>query len=261
MVDETLKLEQLIKENEKLKRSLDESLAITNNVTHEIRNPLHALCNISEYIINNIDSLDKSILLKYLGHILKNSTGIKKITDDILDFSKFRAGKMSISLDSVDPLELLEEAVEDCRALSLENVTIELAYEDNYESTALKCDHAKIRQVLRNLIINGLKYSDGKPIKISLGTEKSGGFLQIGVSDLGKGIDEKDLQSIFEPFVRLEKCGGKIGTGLGLSLSKEIIEKHGGKIWAANNLTGGATVYFTLPLLAQEQSVQYYEEA
>ena len=109
------------------------------------------------------------------------------------------------------------------------------------------CDEGRILQVLRNLIDNSIKYGKGSLIIIEV-LNYGDNSIKVSVSDSGPGVPEEELTKIFEPFEQSSRTKTKAGgTGLGLSICKQIIEMHGGSIWAINNTSGGATLYFIIP--------------
>lgn len=248
----------LAEENEKLRQALKAGESLVNNVIHEIRNPLHAVCNISEYILSNLSSLDEKSLKNYLEYILKNSVVVKDLTEELLDYAKIKSDKGLAAGRSFYPEKIVKEAIEECNALYLKKPDITIEKNSLNEFLRVPGDSAKIKSVVKNLLVNALKYAGGKKITVK-SVLSANDSLKISVSDEGPGIEEKELKNVFEPFVRLKKDSSKVGTGLGLSISKGIIENYGGTIWAENNEKGGATFSFTLPLAAQ--SVKYYEEA
>ena len=185
------------------------------------------------------------------------------LLDDLLDLSKLEAGKMRYDMTDADVAALLRGAAEeyaelaDSRGQSLE---IEAA-----AGLQAWCDPARIGQVMRNLLSNAIKFSpQGGRIALVLEESLHAGraAVAVSVSDQGAGIPEGELEQVFDKFVQSSKTrSGAGGTGLGLSICRQIVEDHGGRIWAGNNRPHGARITFLLPRSAPASQADLQEVA
>jgi two-component system phosphate regulon sensor histidine kinase PhoR len=171
------------------------------------------------------------------------------MTNNLLDLARIEAGTVKIEKLPVALAEIIENAVEEMKP-QLDEKNLDVIQEIDQDALTLPMDEGKILEVVINLLSNAAKFSKAGG-KIFVSTQALGEFVQVCVRDEGIGIDPDDLPHIFEKFHRaLSKEAAAVrGTGLGLALSKTIIEAHGGKIWAVSSGRGkGAVFHFTLPL-------------
>ena len=253
--DNNLFLEQqllniaLTKKSEDLEKALNIKTDFLNNISHEIRTPINGLVNLSSLLSENWKKYSDSEHYKIIKTIAESSKRLIKIINNVLDISKFTAGKMSMIMIEGNLEELLKAIIVEFESIYLiqyKDIVIETNIQIGIDSTA-KMDPERIHQVLRNLIDNAFKFSKAGKIKISLITQ--GKNLEVIVDDEGIGIPEQQLEEIFNPFIQSNKTKGYTsGTGLGLSICKEIIAAHNGKIWAVNKIIG-SSFHFTLPRL------------
>ena len=173
-----------------------------------------------------------------------------QLIDDILDFSKIEAGTLEYHIDEVDIKDLCGEvALTDSLKM---NPEVELLFDMNSPSILVKTDYKRIVQVLVNFVNNAIKFTEKGSITIFY--RKENGQLKVGVKDTGIGIAEKDRQRIFDRFIKVNDF--KQGTGLGLTISKTIIETLGGTIGVDSEEGKGSTFWFTLPLENEKKTVQ-----
>ncbi|MFX0070024.1 MAG: sensor histidine kinase [Candidatus Hermodarchaeota archaeon] len=166
----------------------------------------------------------------------------------MLDISKIESGHLVLNLTRVNYKEFIEECLIYNRLISKKKF-IEIEAKFDKDIPHLEFDKDKIRQVLNNLISNAIKYSP-KSSKIIVKIEKEVNKIITKVIDNGPGISEEELSNLFEPFhtTSLKSINGERGTGLGLTISKKIIESHNGQIGVFSQVNKGSTFYFTLPL-------------
>jgi two-component system sensor histidine kinase VicK len=228
-----------------------------NIAAHELRNPISPIIVSADFAMEDIrklkegkgddvtlDSLEENIHI-----IARNATKLHKLSEDILQVSKIESGTFSLRLDQVDLKALCEMAVQDTKKrIESENKPLDVRLDYKIASygsggVAIFCDSSKINQVLHNLLDNAIKFTDKGTIAMSTAMHDESTII-FKIEDSGVGIDREIKNRLFDKFA--SKSNG--GTGLGLYLSKKIVEAHGGKIWGANNPTGiGATFSFTLP--------------
>ena len=233
------------------------------NISHELRTPMHAILSFANFGVEKHERAERAKLLHYFRNIQKGGARLLSLLNDLLDLSKFEAGKMLISPLPLKVADLLAEALAEADALvQARQMTIEV----DADATRLDAhwDAARMLQVLRNLISNALKFSlAGGRIRISaLAIEMAAGrragdprvaAIEIRVSDAGIGIPQDELETVFDKFVQSSKTkSGAGGTGLGLAICREIVLAHGGRIHAENNpaTAGGVTFVVQVPAVA-----------
>jgi two-component system, OmpR family, sensor histidine kinase VicK len=195
---------------------------------------------------------------KIVEVIIRNAHKLENLAEDILDVTRIESGRFQLSVEMVDLYELVESVMHDFQRFLPADGKVTMNYqklndgrndEDNHRIShlAVMGDPARLAQVLSNLLRNALKFTKEGTINARVGRNKSPSCSEavVSISDSGQGIDPEVMNKLFEKFVsKSEK-----GTGLGLFISKSIVEAHGGKIWAENNKdVNGATFSFTLPL-------------
>jgi signal transduction histidine kinase len=176
-----------------------------------------------------------------------------QLITSLLDYVRLKANKLAVVPQTLDAAELLREAVEIFRPLArVKSLSLTLAITDS--PLWARADHDRIFQVLSNLLSNAIKFSSVKG-SITVRATTSGHELQVEVGDDGPGIPEGDLDRVFEGFCQLEKSDAR-GLGLGLYISRAIIEAHGGRIWATSRPGAGSTFYFTVPGSGSESAAK-----
>ncbi|MBU2514300.1 PAS domain S-box protein [bacterium] len=216
------------------------------DISHEIRTPMHAILGYTKLGISKIDKLSRETIAKYFAEIQSSGKRMIMLVTDLLDLSKLQTGRTTYVFEMYSLSETIKEIIGEFQALVAEkNITLQFINTNLIDH--LMMDRGKIHQVLTNLLSNSIKFSNqDDTIKIQL--ENREDQFQVSIRDQGMGIPEDELEVIFDKFTQSSKTRSVSGgTGLGLSISKQIIIDHGGKIWAENNETGGATFHFVLP--------------
>lgn len=218
-----------------------------HNVSHELRTPMHGILSFASFGIKKYATASPDKLLDYFQKIRQSGETLLILLNDLLDLAKLESGKIEFKFKPVNLNSLIDIVKEENSALTLQrNLTIRCKYLDSNENIML--DMYKIKQVLRNLLNNAIKFSPaGGTIDVVL--FKKANSIVVSVRDQGPGIPENELESIFDKFVQSSKNNATAGgTGLGLSICREIINAHGGRIWAENNPEIGANISFEIPL-------------
>lgn len=224
-------------------RQKDEFL---DTVTHELRTPITAIRASSE-ILHDDDDIPEELKKQFLQNIISESDRLNRLIDKILDLEKFETGKQKIHLTTNKIIDTLEKAIEPLQQLiSKKSIAVHI---EGKNSLKAMYDEDRIFQVVTNLVSNAIKFCPEKNGLITLAVSDKGDFIQVQVSDNGKGINKNDFETIFDKFYQSTNQNFKkpIGSGLGLAICKQIIELHRGKIYAANSVSGGACLTFTLP--------------
>ncbi len=223
----------------------------TAMMVHELRAPLTAVRWSSESMIKNLSlasGVDQSKVKDTMLTIETASGNMLELVNDLLDVAKIESGKFELNLQQYDIVEVINDQAKVFRPQAeIKHLTINVIAPPKY---MLKFDRVRVGQVLGNLISNAIKYSDSGQIDINLGVNAEEKIATVSVKDTGIGVSREDLADLFSKFKQL-KSGDRSrkGTGLGLVVSKGIVEAHGGKIWAESpgeNL--GSTFAFSLPL-------------
>jgi len=222
---------------------------LVTTMSHELRTPLTSIVGSLGMLSKNNVRDDPEIFSNLLDVARRNSQQLSKLVDDILDVDKLEAGTIGLQMERLDLSELVRGAVELNAGYAVElNVTINMA--DSPPNVMILGDHMRLTQVMANLISNAAKFSPkGGNITVSLSQNDE--LATVNVSDQGPGIPTEIRDSVFEKFVRGENIDTRTqgGTGLGLNISKSLIEQHSGTIGFYSEKDGRTTFFFTLPVL------------
>jgi signal transduction histidine kinase len=216
------------------------------NMSHELRTPLNAITGFSQVLRKQLFGEINAKQAEYLEDILASSRHLLSLIDDVLDLSKVEAGQIELKLSPFSLLEALERGVVMVRErATTKRVRIGLSMSDVDVITA---DERRVTQVVFNLLSNAVKFTPpGGTIDVD--AAQVDGEIRISVTDTGPGIPSEDQGRIFEEFQ--QAAAGKEqreGTGLGLALSKRLVELHGGRIWVDSEPGRGSTFAFALPI-------------
>ncbi len=215
------------------------------NVSHEMRTPMHGILSFAGFGMKNSDGASREKLLGYFSKINRSSQRLMVLLNDLLDLSKHEAGKTSLSLQESSLAMAIDSVLEEFEAVVKPEQRLLFVQRHEHE---LQVDLEKFMQVMRNLIGNALKFSpaDGT---VEVIMEQSADFMLVRVLDRGLGIPEIELEAVFEKFAQSSRTDtGAGGTGLGLAICREIIDLHGGRIWAEHRSGGGSIFTLELPM-------------
>lgn len=247
---------KLKKANEKLKRMDQFKDDFIATITHELRTPLTSVRAFSEILYDNpeIDSMQRQ---NFLGIIIRETERLTRLINQILDIQKIESQEMEWQFSIFNLTELVKEAVSTMQKVFEENKII-VNVESPEEKILLKGDRDRLMQVMQNLLSNALKFCADDQGKVDVNVTLEKESVRITVKDNGSGIDEADQKIIFEKF-RQAKTSAKqqrhAGSGLGLSITRQIVEAHGGKIWVESKPGEGSAFIINLPgsvLMEQE---------
>lgn len=238
-----------------------------STVSHELRTPLTSVLGFAKLIQKKLDDVifpsietDNKKVKKSINQVSSNveiivSEGLRLTTliNDVLDIAKMEAGKTEWHIEPLSIRTVLERAISATTSL-FETKSIEFIVQIEDKIPQIMGDNDKLMQVFINLISNAVKFTEEGNITVKLTTVNS--HIQVSIKDTGCGIDDSDIPKVFEKF---KQVGNTLtnkpqGTGLGLPICKEIIQYHGGEIWAESQPGVGSTFYFTLPCLNEENT-------
>jgi len=224
------------------------------NMSHELRTPLNAIIGFSEVLIEKMFGEVNEKQLDYLNDIHSSGKHLLSLINEILDLSKIEAGRMELDLSEVDVPDTLSSAMTLVRERA-QNHGITLSLDVDPQVGAVRADERKVKQVVLNLLSNAVKFTpDGGSISVRATLDTD--CVEVAVRDTGIGIALEDQAAVFEEFTQVGRDYTKKaeGTGLGLALTKRIVELHGGRIWLESAPGEGSTFAFTLPLTQAKEA-------
>jgi signal transduction histidine kinase len=240
-------LKQANERLEQLDKLKDEFVSLAS---HELRTPMTAIKSyLWFFLTDNKDKVEAKELL-YLQRAYESTNRLIELVNDMLNVSRIESGRLIINLAQIDPLTLVQDVVTELSPVAQKQQIVLLVQKPSTQLPAVSADSNKIKEVLINLIGNALKFTpEHGSITISLALQD--GMVQCSVADTGKGIQAVDMPKLFQKFNQVGRDhlsrASAAGTGLGLYISKSIIELHGGKIWAESlGEDKGTTFHFTL---------------
>jgi signal transduction histidine kinase len=228
------------------------------NMSHELRTPLNSIIGFSELLEDQLFGLLNEKQQGYIKNILTSGRHLLGLINNLLDFSEVEAGRLVLRPEAI-PLRPTLEGVLATFQPQARAKGLTLALQVAEDLPMAVADPLRVTQILDHLLSNAVKFTpEGGTVRVTARRVASdelpvtrGEFVEISVSDTGIGIEAAELPKLFQPFVQLEHFLTKAyqGTGLGLALTKRLVELHGGRIWAESEGKGrGATFTFTLPL-------------
>lgn len=228
--------------------------AFLANMSHELRTPLNSILGFTQVIIEGLDGPLTGTMVEDLELVEKNGMHLLRLINDVLDMAKIEAGRFTLSLEPINLYELLDDVVLTSAPLARDkNLTVEMIADATGDWFVL-ADHVRIRQIFINLIGNAIKFTETGGITIELdqtGLNEASSRIQVKIRDTGIGIPNEHLERVFEAFSQVDSSTTRKvgGTGLGLPISRKLVELHGGRLWAASNEPDrGTTFIMELPV-------------
>jgi len=237
------------------------------NMSHELRTPLNHIIGFSQILIDKSFGELNEVQEEYLTDVYDSSKHLLSLINDILDLSKVEAGKLEYHPSEVRIKDVLTNSLIMIKEKALKH-GIQTSANFNEISDTIQADERKIKQILYNLLSNSVKFTpDQGQILLSakhvshIDTKRQGvssdgkNYLLISVKDNGIGLKREDIERIFKPFEQVENSASRRfpGTGLGLSLTQNLVQLHGGKIWAESEGEGkGTAIFFCIPVVVKE---------
>lgn len=240
--------EQLRSANERLKQLDELKDEFLSTVTHELRTPLTSIRALSEILYDNPD-MEREDQEHFLQTIVKESERLTRLITHVLDLERFESGKQKLNLGPVQIEEVVRESVQALEQL-VQGKNVELVVDVQQNLPVINGDRDRLMQVMVNLVSNAIKFCHPEHGRIIVSGYYIDGDIKVNVVDNGKGIDPEFHKQIFDKFYQAQNQNIRKpeGSGLGLPISKKIIESHRGRIWVESELGKGAKFSFVLPV-------------
>lgn len=216
------------------------------SMSHELRTPLNSIIGFADVLLEGIDGPLNNRMSEDITLIRDSGRHLRSLIGEILDMSKIEAGVMELYYEEIDVPSLAEEIVANARSLAKDKqLDISLAVDPEVQT--VEADRTRLTQVLLNLMSNAVKFTEKGSVSLTL--EEKNGDLLASIKDTGIGIRQRDIPTIFEQFRQVDgsltrKAGG---SGLGIPISKSLVELHGGRMWVDSTVGKGSTFSFTIP--------------
>ncbi|ULC60779.1 sensor histidine kinase [Flaviramulus sp. BrNp1-15] len=218
-----------------------------DTVAHELKTPITGIRAATELLMDEDDDMPKEMKAQFLKNILQDSDRLGRLINNILDFEKLETGRLNLDLTYNDIQKTIVKAISSISQIAAKKEV--QIINKNLNTFKTNYDEDRILQVLTNLLSNAIKFCEPKKGKIVVDYRLGSEFIEISIIDNGKGIPEEDQDYIFDKFYQSQHQNTikPQGSGLGLAITKQIVEKHNGKIWAKKGVKKGATLVFTIP--------------
>jgi len=249
-----LRTEELMHAKEAAEESDRLKSAFLSNMSHEIRTPMNAIMGFSELLLD--DSFDNDEKTNFAHLIRTNGDNLLHLLNDIIDISMIESGQLKVSKSNIDACQIVTEVFETFKTSKLlsekENISYELSCPE--KQIIVVSDIHRLRQILNNLISNAIKFTASGFVKVSLRCNND--FAIFSVEDSGIGISKEHQSRIFDRFLKLESNNKDLyaGNGLGLTITKNLVELLNGQIGLESELGAGTRFYFSVPLVKDKMS-------
>jgi len=221
-------------------------------MSHELRTPLNVIIGFSQLMADEVTGKVNEEQKQCLSDVLDSSEHLLELINEVLDLSKIESGKIELTQENVVLTEIITSLTRSMTPILIQRKqSLDVEIEESLPP--VYTDEGKLEQVLLNLVVNSSKFTpEGGKLKIEAGSND--GWCRVSVIDNGIGIKKEDQERIFEPFCQLENPLTKEGngTGLGLALVKQIVERYGGRIWLESEYGKGSRFTFILPLAIKD---------
>ncbi|MGB1287841.1 MAG: ATP-binding protein, partial [Aggregatilineales bacterium] len=223
------------------------------NMSHELRTPLNSIIGYSEVLLDGVDGELTEDAIEDVDAIYTSGKHLLNIINEILDLAKIEAGQMQLRTEKMDLLVLLKEIVRSSQIL-VKDKPVEMQLIEDSPIRAINGDKVRLNQIMLNLVSNAIKFTEEGTVKIRYGMMDDDKMLYVRVEDSGIGMTSEDLAVIFQRFRQADGSSTRRagGTGLGLTITRQLIQMHGGDIDVESDYGNGSTFWFTVPVLPEE---------
>ncbi len=230
-------------------RQMEEShKEFVSDVSHEMRNPLAAMKALLE-TLEESDLQNRSLTRDFLGRIHRETDRMSNLGNDLLELARLESGQVALTTTPQDLALLLDESLSRVAPLAW-GKTVGLNAAVPPSEYVVDVDQNRVCQIMVNLLENAVKFTP-KGGGVTVSAQNVDNAVRVEVADSGEGIAEQDLAHIFQRFYKADPSRGDGGTGLGLAIVKQLVEAHGGRVWAESRLGEGSRFYFTVPKAPQ----------
>ncbi len=238
---------QLHQKNAQLERLNREKNQFLGMAAHDLRKPIGLVMSYSEFLIDEAETLDAE-QMQFLRTINASSVFMKRLVDDFLDVSAIEAGKFDLDLREASIWTVLEQSLE-LNNLQATKKGVDLEVSCSGNTPRIVMDASKIEQVITNLVSNAIEHTP-PATRVTIKLSHDSQWVFFSVQDEGQGIQADEMEKIFKPFGKTsaKKTGGEKSTGLGMLITRKVIEAHGGRVWADSPPGQGAIFSFQIPL-------------
>jgi len=238
---------KLNSEKERREQVTKENLELIANISHDLKTPITAIKGYSEGILDGVVNTPEQ-QLRYVQTIYNKADDMAKLIDELTYYTKIDTNRIPYSFAKVSPVEFFYDCIEEV-GTDMESQHIEFTDKCQVDSKDIViADVEQLKKVVYNIINNAVKYIDKTPGRIEIRLLDDGDFVKFEIEDNGKGIAQADIPNVFDRFYRTDASRNSMtgGSGIGLAISKKIIEDHGGRIWASSKEGVGTTFTFIL---------------
>ncbi|HUP85072.1 MAG TPA: PAS domain-containing sensor histidine kinase [Acidimicrobiales bacterium] len=222
-------------------------IEIVSTVSHELRSPLTSVKGYTSLLLTRWDRISDEQKREMLEQVKHDADRVHRLITELLDISRLETDRLVLRRQMVDLQSLIATVIEKVR-FSYQDIEVDLRFDDGFPE--VYADPDKMEQVLTNLVENACKYASPQGMRIEARVHED--HASLAITDAGEGIPEEDLPKVFTKFFRRE-LGKPTGSGLGLWISRGLVEAHGGQLTATSTRGQGTTFSFTLPLMAFEE--------
>jgi len=254
MNDLRMKNLELESQTEKTLEASDTLKKFLAMFSHELRSPLNSIIGFSELLTAEMQDMPPERMQEFMANIRTSGKHLQQILNDILDLSRIEAGQLELHIASY-PAAYFEETVARLLAAPMEAKQIRLTWNLDPELDELVVDQTRFKQILINLVSNAVKFSR-EGAEVIVASHRVGNDMVFSVQDFGIGIRPEEIAGLFRPFRQAASGKGKNkeGIGLGLAITKKLVELHGGTIWVESEWEKGTTFSFKIPLIVDATS-------
>jgi signal transduction histidine kinase len=225
------------------------------NMSHELRTPLNSIIGYAEVMIDGIDGELPAEAVEDVEAIHSSGQHLLSMINDILDLAKIEAGRLELDLEPINVFNVADE-VRQITGILLKDKPVELVLEIDPELPDVWGDHVRLRQILNNLVSNASKFTNEGEIRVRASythefqdpEDNNAGMILVEVMDTGEGIAPDHLDLVFQQFRQVDNSSTRkaAGTGMGLTITRHLVEMHGGHIWVTSELGKGSSFAFTV---------------